>query len=135
MDLRYEWVSVMITTNLPSSRWAGIFKDPTTTAAAIDRLVHHSVIIELNLESHRLEESRKNQKASLDSIQAPKPHSPPEPALPREGTTPQQKSETERRRRRKAQNRKSREKQERNPHPHGQGNNPPGRMVVADREE
>jgi len=86
---RYERGSVMITTNLPFSRWEEIFKDPTTTAAAIDRLVHHSVIIELNLESYRLEESRKNQKASLESTQAPKPGSPPAAALPREGTTPQ----------------------------------------------
>ena len=86
---RYERGSVMITTNLPFSRWEEIFKDPTTTAAAIDRLVHHSVIIELNLESYRLEESRKNQKASLEGTQAPKAGSPPEAALPREGTTPQ----------------------------------------------
>jgi DNA replication protein DnaC len=56
---RYERGSVMITSNLPFSQWERIFKDPTTTAAAIDRLVHHSVIIELNLESYRLEESKK----------------------------------------------------------------------------
>jgi hypothetical protein len=41
------------------SKWDQIFKDPTTTAAAVDRLVHHSVIIELNLESCSLETSRK----------------------------------------------------------------------------
>jgi DNA replication protein DnaC len=56
---RYERGSVMITSNLPFSQWERIFKDPTTTAAAIDRLVHHSVIIELNLESYRLEQSKK----------------------------------------------------------------------------
>jgi DNA replication protein DnaC len=54
---RYERRSVMITSNLPFSQWERIFKDPTTTAAAVDRLVHHSVIIELNLESYRLKES------------------------------------------------------------------------------
>jgi IstB-like ATP binding protein len=36
-----------------------IFKEPTTTALAVDRLVHHSVIIELNLDSYRLETSQK----------------------------------------------------------------------------
>ncbi len=64
---RYERGSVMITSNLPFSRWEEIFKDPTTTAAAIDRLVHHSVIIELNLESYRLEESRKQRKAAQET--------------------------------------------------------------------
>jgi DNA replication protein DnaC len=56
---RYEHGSVMLTSNLPFSKWDQIFKDPTTTAAAVDRLVHHSVIIELNLESYRLEVSKK----------------------------------------------------------------------------
>ena len=45
---RYERGSVLITSNLPFSKWETIFKDPMTTAAAIDRLVHHSVILELN---------------------------------------------------------------------------------------
>jgi len=52
---RYERGSVMITSNLPFSGWEVIFKDPMTTAAAIDRLVHHSVILELNIPSYRLE--------------------------------------------------------------------------------
>jgi len=45
---RYERGSVLLTSNLPFSQWTQIFKDPMTTAAAIDRLVHHSVIVELN---------------------------------------------------------------------------------------
>lgn len=57
---RYERGSVMLTSNLPFSKWEQIFKDPMTTAAAIDRLVHHSVILELNLPSYRLEESQKS---------------------------------------------------------------------------
>jgi len=61
---RYETGSVMITSNLPFSQWERIFKDPMTTAAAIDRLVHHSVILELNLPSYRLERSQQNQTAS-----------------------------------------------------------------------
>jgi len=38
-----------VTSNLPFSKWEQIFKDPMTTAAAVDRLVHHSVIVELNI--------------------------------------------------------------------------------------
>jgi len=56
---RYERRSVMITSNLPFSKWETIFKDPMTTAAAIDRVVHHSVILELNLPSYRMEEAHK----------------------------------------------------------------------------
>ena len=57
---RYERGSIMITSNLPFSKWESVFKDPMTTAAAIDRLVHHCVILELNLPSYRLEESGKS---------------------------------------------------------------------------
>jgi hypothetical protein len=42
------------------SKWEQIFKDPMTTAAAIDRLVHHSVILELNVPSYRLEQANKD---------------------------------------------------------------------------
>jgi DNA replication protein DnaC len=56
---RYERGSVILTSNLPFSGWEAIFKDPLTTAAAIDRLVHHSVIIELNLPSYRAEQAKK----------------------------------------------------------------------------
>ena len=57
---RYEWGSVLITSNLPFSKWEAIFKDPMTTAAAIDRLVHHSVILELNVTSYRAEQAQKH---------------------------------------------------------------------------
>ncbi len=56
---RYERGSVMITSNLPFSQWEAIFQDPMTTAAAIDRLVHHSVILELNVPSYRVEQAKK----------------------------------------------------------------------------
>ena len=59
---RYELGSVMITSNLPFSKWEAIFKDPMTTAAAIDRLVHHCIILELNMPSYRLEQSKSRQK-------------------------------------------------------------------------
>jgi len=63
---RYERGSVMLTSNLPFSKWEAIFKDPLTTAAAIDRLVHHSVILELNLTSYRLEEAKKSKMSEKD---------------------------------------------------------------------
>jgi len=53
---RYERRSVIITSNLVFSEWDRIFKDPMTTAAAIDRLVHHSVILEMTGGSIRFEE-------------------------------------------------------------------------------
>lgn len=56
---RYERGSVLITSNLPFSKWEAIFKDPMTTASAIDRLVHHSVILELNISSYRVEQAKK----------------------------------------------------------------------------
>jgi len=56
---RYERGSLLITSNLPFSKWEKIFKDPMTTAAAIDRLVHHSVIMELNAPSYRAEQAKK----------------------------------------------------------------------------
>jgi len=55
---RYERGSVLITSNLPFSKWEAIFKDPMTTASAIDRLVHHSVILELNIPSYRMEHAK-----------------------------------------------------------------------------
>jgi DNA replication protein DnaC len=59
---RYERRSLMITSNLVFSQWDKIFKDPMTTAAAIDRLVHHSIILELDNESYRAKEARDKQK-------------------------------------------------------------------------
>jgi DNA replication protein DnaC len=56
---RYERGSVLLSSNLPFSGWEAIFKDPMTTAAAIDRLVHHSVIVELNVSSYRAEQAKK----------------------------------------------------------------------------
>ena len=57
---RYEHRSLLLTSNLVFSKWEQIFKDPMTTAAAIDRLVHHSIILELNLLSYRMEAAKKS---------------------------------------------------------------------------
>ena len=58
---RYERRTVIITSNLVFSEWDRIFKDPMTTAAAIDRLVHHSVILEMTGKSIRIEDAQANQ--------------------------------------------------------------------------
>jgi len=55
---RYERRSVMITSNLVFSKWDQIFKDPMTTTAAIDRLVHHAHVLELNVDSYRAEQAQ-----------------------------------------------------------------------------
>jgi len=55
---RYERKSLMITSNLIFSEWDKIFKDPMTTAAAIDRLVHHSSILELDGDSYRMQHAK-----------------------------------------------------------------------------
>jgi DNA replication protein DnaC len=66
---RYERGSVLLTSNLPFSQWEQIFKDPMTTAAAIDRLVHHSVIIELNIPSYRAEQAKKAKQGRSPAVE------------------------------------------------------------------
>ena len=68
---RYERGSVMLTSNLPFSQWTLIFKDPMTTAAAIDRLVHHSVIVELNVPSYRLEAAKDARNSTASDGESP----------------------------------------------------------------
>ncbi len=67
MAERYERRSLLITSNLVFGEWDRIFKNPMTTAAAIDRVVHHSVILEFNGQSVRAEEAKKR---------SPAPHKP-----------------------------------------------------------
>lgn len=64
---RYERRSLVITSNLVFSEWDKIFKDPLTTAAAIDRVVHHSIIIEFgrDIKSMRMEEATKRSQQPL----------------------------------------------------------------------
>ena len=67
---RYERRSLIITSNLVFSEWNKIFKDPLTTAAAIDRIVHHSIIIEFGREikSLRMEEAAKRNQQELVAV-------------------------------------------------------------------
>jgi DNA replication protein DnaC len=67
---RYERGSVLLTSNLAFSGWESIFKDPMTTAAAIDRLVHHCVILELNIPSYRAEQAKKAKDSKASGEQA-----------------------------------------------------------------
>ena len=64
---RYERRSVLITSNLVFSEWDRIFKDPMTTAAAIDRLVHHSVIVEMIGGSVRADEAAERTRAPISA--------------------------------------------------------------------
>ena len=61
---RYERGSIMLTSNLPFSQWERIFKDAMTTAAAIDRLVHHSIILELNIQSYRVHAAKTKERTA-----------------------------------------------------------------------
>jgi len=71
---RYERRSVVITSNLVFSQWDQIFKDPLTTAAAIDRVVHHSRIIEFGPEmtSVRAEQAARRQQQQTELKQQQK---------------------------------------------------------------
>jgi len=62
---RYERGSVMLSSNLAFSGWEAIFKDAMMTAAAIDRLVHHCVILELNVPSYRAEQAQKARRTPI----------------------------------------------------------------------
>ena len=59
---RYERRSLLVSSNLVFSQWDQIFKDPMTTVAAIDRLVHHAIILEFNGHSHRAKVAKENLK-------------------------------------------------------------------------
>ncbi len=61
---RYERRSVMISSNLVFSKWEGIFHDPLTAMAAVDRLVHHSVILEFQGDTQRNPKGSKDNKKS-----------------------------------------------------------------------
>jgi DNA replication protein DnaC len=68
---RYERRSVCITSNLIFAQWDRIFRDQMATAAAIDRLVHHSVLLEFDVPSFRTEHATRRGKASTSRAEAP----------------------------------------------------------------
>jgi len=67
---RYERRSVCITSNLIFAQWDRIFRDQMVTAAAIDRLVHHSVLLEFDVPSFRTEQAKRRGKASTSRADA-----------------------------------------------------------------
>ena len=80
---RYERKSVLISTNLVFSEWTRIFKSPMTTLAAIDRVVHHSVILDLmQLESYRAKEASKARGSAPPTTPALVPTTPEGGAAP-----------------------------------------------------
>ena len=61
---RYERKSLAITANTPFSEWGQVFVEPAMTLAAVDRLVHHSTILEMNVESYRRRSAQAAQPAT-----------------------------------------------------------------------
>ena len=61
---RYQGKSIALTSNQPFSEWHQVFPEPAMTVAAIDRLVHHSTILELNVESYRRKSAERAKKIS-----------------------------------------------------------------------
>ena len=59
ISARYERRSMLITANQPFGAWNTIFPDPAMTLAAVDRLVHHATIFEMNVESYRRKAAQK----------------------------------------------------------------------------
>jgi DNA replication protein DnaC len=70
---RYERRSLMITASQPFSAWNEVFPDPAMTVAAIDRLVHHSTIFELNVESYRRRSASDNKRSRQRQSHQPEP--------------------------------------------------------------
>jgi len=64
ISARYEHRSLMITANQPFGEWGKVFPDQAMTLAAIDRLVHHATIFEMNVESYRRREALERKKGS-----------------------------------------------------------------------
>ena len=71
MAEQYERRSLIITSNLVFSEWDRSFKTPMATAAAIDRLVHHAAIIEIDRESVRAEEAKKRNESRKKKEDSP----------------------------------------------------------------
>ncbi len=71
---RYERKSIAITANTPFSQWGDVFVDPAMTLAAIDRLVHHATILEMNAESYRRRTAQQQQTHQPRATDAPDAH-------------------------------------------------------------
>jgi DNA replication protein DnaC len=63
ISARYEQRSLLITANQPFGEWGKIFPDPAMTLAAVDRLVHHATLFELNVDSYRRRTAMDNKRS------------------------------------------------------------------------
>jgi len=79
MAERYERRSLLITSNLVFSQWDRIFKNQMTTAAAVDRLVHHASILELDVPSFRTQDAKNRSKKNDDNYTTNDNNPPPSP--------------------------------------------------------
>lgn len=75
---RYERRSILITANQAFSGWDNVFPDSGMTVAAIDRLVHHSTIFELNVESYRRKKATSDKQTRHDAAKAQRRRQPSE---------------------------------------------------------
>jgi DNA replication protein DnaC len=64
---RYECRSLRVTSNAPFGEWTSVFPDAAMTLAAVDRLVHHTAIIEMNVESYRKRSAAQRQRPRHNS--------------------------------------------------------------------
>lgn len=76
---RYERRSLLITANQPFSAWDNVFPEPAMTVAAIDRLVHHATIFELNVESYRRRIATRTRAATITGDDHPDTEEPDAP--------------------------------------------------------
>ena len=81
ISARYERRSLLVTSNRPFGDWNDVFPDPAMTVAAIDRLVHHATIFELNVESYRRRTALSRQRQGRST-------SPRQPVAPATAETP-----------------------------------------------
>jgi DNA replication protein DnaC len=70
---RYERRSLVVTSNVVFSQWEQVFQSPMATAAAIDRIVHHSVILEFDVASYRTQAARERQTSAPSSAERSRP--------------------------------------------------------------
>ena len=71
ISIRYERGSTILTSNYVFDEWGRIFDDHVVASAIIDRLVHHSVILELNLPSYRMEQAKETRRAGSKAKEPP----------------------------------------------------------------
>lgn len=77
ISVRYERRSMLVTANQPFGEWGKIFPDPAMTLAAVDRLVHHATIFEMNVESYRRRTAQKRKGPGRPASFATKANSAP----------------------------------------------------------